>query len=184
MVQTVVKQSLPGLILVFALPLVAGCGYSHKSLLPSDVRTIYVAPVKNTIDLTGEIGEKQRFRVTRPGVEVELTNAIRNRFIFDGTLKVVSTPTADTVLEAKLVDYRRDALRYSEGDDIQEYRLSVVLDVTVYRVKDRKVLWRGGTAGDTSFFLSGAHALSEDEAVVKAVEDVAQRVVEKTVELW
>ena len=178
------KRAASVLLLALVLPLGAGCGYSHKSLLPSDVRTIYVAPVKNTIDLTGEIGEKQRFRVTRPGVEVDVTNAIRNRFIFDGTLKVVSEEKADAVLEAKLTDYRRDALRYSDNDDVQEYRLSVVLDVAVYRAKDRKVLWRGSTAGDTSFFLSGAHALSEDEAVVKAVEDVAQRVVEKTIELW
>lgn len=162
----------------------AGCGYTHQSLLPSDIKTIAVAPVKNTIDLTGEIGDKQRFRVTRPGVEVDVTNAIRNRFIFDGTLKVVSAEKADAVLEAKLTDYRRDALRYSENDDIQEYRLSVVLDATVYRVRDRKVLWRGGVTGDTSFFLSGAHAVSEDEALTKAVEDAALRVVEKTIELW
>lgn len=162
----------------------AGCGYTNQSLLPSDVKSIYVAPVKNTIDLTGETGDKSRFRVTRPGVEVDLTNAIRNRFIFDGTLKVASEDKADAVLEAKLTDYRRDALRYSEGDDIQEYRLSVVMDVAVYRASDRKVLWRGGVTGDTSFFLSGGRAVSEDEALSQAVEDAARRVVEKTVEIW
>lgn len=161
-----------------------GCGYSHKTLLPSDVKSVHVAPVKNTIDLSGEIGDNKRFRVTRPGVEVDLTNAIINRFIIDGTLKVAGPEAADAILEAKLMDYRRDALRYSDGDDIQEYRLSVTLETVLYRAKDRKVLLRQGVTGDTTFFLSGALAVSEDEAVVKAVEDAARRVVEKTIELW
>lgn len=163
----------------------AGCGYTHKSLLPTDIKEIHIAPVKNTIDLSGEISDKNRFRVYRPGIEVDVTNAIINQFIFDGNLKVASLEKADAVLEAKLVDYRRDALRYSDNDDIQEYRLSVVLDVVVTRTKGHKVLWRSqGFAGSTSFFLSGPHATSEDEAVVKTIEDVARRVVEQTIELW
>ncbi len=161
-----------------------GCGYSNRSLLPSDIKSLHVTPVKNTIDLSGEIGDKKRFRVTRPGLEVDLTNAIINRFIFDGTLKVAGPEAADAILETKLVDYRRDALRYTEGDDIQEYRLSVLLEAVLYRARDHKVLWREGITGDASFLLSGSLATSEDEAVVKAVEDAARRVVEKTIELW
>src|SRR5574341_1211316 len=59
-------------------------------------------------------GARKGARVRRahsPGIEVDITNAIINRFIFDGTLQVVSLEKADAVLEAKLVDYRRDALR-------------------------------------------------------------------------
>ena len=162
-----------------------GCGYTTKTILPNHIKTIHIAPIKNSIDLTGEISDKNRFRVYRPGLEVDLTNAIMNRFIFDGNLKVVNREKADAIVEAKLVDYRRDPLRYSEGDDIQEYRLSITLDVVVHLAIGHKVLWHiTGLTGDTSFFLSGARALSEDEAVAKAVEDVARRVVDKTIELW
>ena len=162
-----------------------GCGYTHKTILPNQIKTIHIASIKNSIDLTGEISDKNRFRVYRPGLEVDLTNAIMNRFIFDGNLKVVNREKADAIVEAKLVDYRRDPLRYSEGDDIQEYRLSITLDVVVYLAGGHKVLWHiTGLTGDTSFFLSGARALSEDEAAAKAVEDVARRVVDKTIELW
>lgn len=161
------------------------CGYTTKTVLPSNIKTIHIAPIKNAIDLSGEISDKDRFRVYRPGTEVDLTNAIINRFIFDGNLKVVNREKADAVLEAKLVDYRRDPLRYSEGDDIQEYRLSITLDVAVYLSDGHKILWHATTLiGDTSFFLSGPRALSEDEAVIKAVDDVARRVVDKTIELW
>jgi hypothetical protein len=162
-----------------------GCGYTTKTVLPNNIKTIRIAPVKNAIDLTGEISDKNRFRTYRPGLEVDLTNAIMNRFIFDGNLKVVTHEAADAVLEAKLIDYRRDPLRYSEGEDVEEYRLSVMIDVVVYLAKDHKILWHETSlVGDTSYFLSGPRAISEDEAVTKAVDDLARRVVDQTIELW
>lgn len=176
------------LVLVFSVAVLfqlTGCGYTQKSLLPENIKSIHVAPVKNTIDLSAEISDKDRFRVYRPGVEVELTNAIINRFIFDGNLRVEKEGHADAVLEAKLVDYRRDPLRYSDADDVQEYRLSVAIDATVYEANTRKVIWREvRLIGDTTFFLSGPRAVSEDEAAQKAVQDVARRVVDKTIEVW
>ena len=96
-----------------------------------------------------------------------------------------SPDKADAVVEAKLVDYRRDPLRYSDGDEVQEYRLSITLDVLVYQASDKKPIWHETSlSGDTTFFLTGSHAVSEDDAVTKAVEDTARRVVEKTIEIW
>lgn len=173
------------IFLTAASMLAGGCGYTTKSLLPADIRSVFVEPVKNAVDLSREVDEKSHFRVYRPGIETDLTNAIINRFIFDGNLKVVAPEKADIVVEAKITDYRRDALRYSEGDDIQEYRLSVTANVAVTRAGDRKLLWREqALTGDTTFFLSGARAVTEDEAAAKAVEDLARRVVERTIEIW
>ena len=172
-------------VALVAAGLVAGCGYTRKSLLADNIKNIYVAPVKNTIDLSAEVTEKKGFRVYRPGIEVDLTNAIINRYIFDGNLKVSPSEKADAVVQARLVDYRRDALRYSNSDDVVEYRLSVVLDVTVYETRDHKILWSDRSlTGESSFFLSGPRATSEDEAAGKAVEDAARRVVDNTIEIW
>ena len=171
--------------LLLAGTFLPGCGYTQKSLLSEKIKNIYVSPIKNAIDLSGEVNDKKPFRVYRPGIEVDLTNAVINRFIFDGNLKVSSPEKADATVEAKLVDYRRDVLRYSSGDDIQEYRLSITLDVAVYEARTHKVLWHEtGLTGDTSFFLSGSRAISEDAAAQKAVDDVARRVVDKTIEVW
>ena len=179
------RQPFLKLLLVALLIPATGCGYTSKSLLPSQVKSIHVAAIKNTIDLSSEVSDKNNFRVTRPGVEVDLTNAIINRFVFDGNLKVTQLEKASAVLEAKLTDYRRDALRYSKGDDVQEYRLSIHLDVIVYESQGHKVLWHDqNVVGDTTFFLSGPRAITEDEALTQVVEDVARRVVEKTIELW
>lgn len=172
------------LMLALSLPLSSGCGYTTKSMLPENIRRVSVPPVKNNIDLTSEISDKTPFRVYRPGMEVELTNAIINRFIFDGQLQVTADEKADARLNATLVDYRRDALRYTEGEDIQEYRLSVTVDAALVQKSDGKVLWSDRITGDTTYFLAGPRSSSEDQASVKAVDDVARRVVEKTIEYW
>lgn len=170
--------------LAAAVSLCAGCGYTTKSLLPENVKSVHVQPVKNAIDLSAEISDKTPFRVYRPGLEVELTNAIINRYIFDGTLKVASPEKADAVLETNLVDFRRDALRYTDGEDIEEYRLSIVIDARLYQKVDGKSLWSKRITGDTTFFLSGSRAITEDEAATKVVEDAARRVIEATIEYW
>lgn len=175
------KRYLASALLLLSL---SGCGYTSKSLLPENIQRVSVPPVKNGINLSAEITDKTPFRVYRPGLEVELTNAIINRFIFDGQLKVTPEERSDARLDATLVDYRRDALRYSENDDVQEYRLSIALDAALVQRSDNKVLWKEHIIGDSTFFLSGPRAVSEDEAAGKAVEDAARRVVEKTVEYW
>ena len=162
----------------------SGCGYTTKSLLPENIRRVNVPPVKNDIDLSAEISDRTPFRIYRPGLEVDLTNAIINRYIFDGRLKVAPAERADAVLEARLVDYRRDPLRYSQGEDVQEYRLNVAIEASFTQKSDGKVLWHERITGDSTYFLGGPRAVSEDEAAAKAVEDVARRVVEKTVEYW
>lgn len=163
----------------------SGCGYSNKSLLPNSIKSVYIAPVQNAINLSQEISDKDRFKVYRPGIEIDLTNAIINRFIFEGNLKVTKREASQAILETKLIDYRRDPLRYSDGDDIQEYRLSVVVDVSLSELATGKVIWReSNLTGDTTFLISGPRAISEDQAASKAVEDLARRVIEKTIEVW
>ena len=171
--------------LVLTASVFSGCGYTRKSLLTESIKSIHVSPIKNAIDLSEEVTDQKPFRVYRPGVEVELTNAVINRFIFDGNLKVAVPEKADAIVEAKLTDYRRDALRYSDSDDVQEYRLTIVISVKVTERATGKVIWSDtGLAGDTSFFVAGPRAISEDRAAQQAVEDVARRVVDKTIEIW
>lgn len=163
----------------------SGCGYTTRTNLPEDIRSVYIAPVENAIDLSGESGPQDRYPIYRPGVELDLRAAIVNRFIFDGTLKPVAAEHADAVLRSKLIEYRRDPLRYSNSDDVEEYRVSMVLEVVFERAGGGKeVLWSQQVAGDTTFFLAGNRSVSEDDAQSRAVEDLARRVVEKTVELW
>lgn len=169
---------------LIALGAAGGCGYTTKSNLPEDIKTLYIVPVKNAIDITQEIEDRKgRYMAYRPGLETDLMNAITNRFIFDGTLKVVRESNADLILEASVMEYFRDPLRYTSGDDVKEYRLNLRISAVARRANNQ-VLWKGDIVGETTYFTSGSQAVSEDEALSKAVEDTANRLVEQIVEIW
>jgi hypothetical protein len=159
----------------------AGCGYSTHSSLPSNWRTIYIAPFENKVDYTTE-GKRNLYL---PMMEVKVRSAIINRYQFDGALKVAKEDTASLVLKGELVDYQRDVLRYTDENDVKEYRVRVVVNMKLTEGVDGPKVWEeNGFSGEATYFLSGAQASSESAAVDNAITDLARRTVERTVENW
>lgn len=167
------------------LAVLTGCGYTSKTLLPDTVKTVHVEQVRNAIDITGEVTNRQSFKVYRPGVEVDLRNALIDRFVFDGHLKIAAADKADSILRTELLSFRRDPLRYNTDDSIQEFRITVSASVQFVDTKTGKEIWQiSGISGDSDYFLSGPQSKSEDEAVAAALEDLARHVVENVLEVW
>ena len=165
--------------------LLVGCGYTTRPGLASYLKTIYVKPLTNKIDLTQLTNDYQHFPVYRHGLESDVTTAIINRFQFTGLLRPANPSHADSRLEGELVDFRRDALRYNASQQVEEWRLSVVVDLRYYDQHQNTVLWEESRlTGDATYFELGAKAESEASALDRAVKDVARRVVERTVENW
>ena len=178
-----IKHSyLPILVFLF---LVSGCGYTTKSLLPSNIKTIRVDNFKNDIKVEAEQSNLRMYRGYRPGMENDITRAVINKFLTDGTLRIANETTADLVLKSSLVDFKRDALRYDTNDNIEEYRIKLLVDMELTNNKTGLVMWREkGFAGETTYRTSGSRAKSETAAVGDAIDDLARRIVERTVEAW
>ncbi len=165
--------------------LAAGCGYTTRSLLPPSIKTIRIDNIKNDIQVTAEQSNQRMYRGYRPGMEVDLTRAIINKFLLDGTLKVAAESNADLVLKTDLIDFKRDALRYSSSDDIEEYRVKLVVNMELTNTKTGNVMWKErGFAGETTYRTNGVLAKTETTAVNDAIDDLARRIVERTVEAW
>lgn len=165
--------------------LLSGCGYTSKSLLPPDVKTIYIKTLRNEIDLTKEVTDRSPYQIYRPGTEQLITNEIISRFIYDGTLQVVTEKNADIMLEGALVDYIKQALKYDEEEQEQvtEYRINIVVRFRVVNLHNNKeMISVDRVISDASYLTSGKFARSEEAALVEAAEDMARRVVEKVVE--
>ena len=173
---------LPVLVFLF---LVSGCGYTTKSLLPSSIKTIRVDNVKNGISVTAEQNNLRMYRGYRPGMENDITRAVINRFLTDGTLKIADESAADIILKSSLVDFKRDALRYDTNDNVEEYRIKLLVDMELTDTKTGAVMWKEKSfAGETTYRTSGSLAKSENAAVSDAIDDLARRIVERTVEAW
>lgn len=175
-------------VLVSAI-LLNGCGYSVRSLAYEKSTKIYIKPFENKVDLniTDEYSDKNPYRLYRAGMETKITDAVINRFLLDGYLKVVSAEEqADLVLKGELISYEKQPLKFNEATkDVEEYRANIVVNMAMTDVKKNKVLWtENGFVGYAEFALVGPRAISEDAAIKDAVDDLARRVVERTVEDW
>ncbi len=65
-----------------------GCGYTTRSMISSEFKTIYIQPFVNKIDFTRETSVANKYKIYRPMLETEITKAVINKFIFDGNLKL------------------------------------------------------------------------------------------------
>ncbi len=163
----------------------AGCGYTTRSLICDKYRTIFITPFVNKIDLTQESAVAGKYRVYRPLLESEITRAVVDKYIFDGNLRPVEEAAADVVLKGELLEFRRDPVRYTESDNVEEYRLNIVVNISLWDRKEDKLIWQeSGFTGDTTYFTMGPQVKSEDTAVSDAMKDLARRIVERTVEQW
>jgi len=174
---------LPALLLCC---LIAGCGYTTHSLLPSDFKVIKVENFKSNINVAAEQSNVRMYRGYRPGMEVDLTKTIINKFLLDGTLKITSGSNADMILRGDLIDFKRDAIRYDTvNNDVLEYRIKLIVDMQLIKTKTGEVVWRErGFAGETTYRTTGALTKTEAAAVKDAIDDLARRIVERTVEAW
>ncbi len=166
----------------------SSCGYTTRSMISDQYKTIYITPFVNTIDITREGDSGDKYQLNRPLTETEVTKAVSNRYLFDGNLKPVKEASADMVLVGQLVQFRKDPLRYADNsDDVTEYRVNIVVNLEMWdnTGPEKKLLWsEPGFTGETSYFVTGAQAISEDQAVQNSITDLARRVVERTVEQW
>ena len=169
----------------FSLMFLSGCGYTTRSLISQEYKTIYVTPFVNKVDITQEFYAANKYRIYRPKLETDITTYVTNRFLFDGNLKPSKEESADMILKGELVDFRRDALRYDDDDNVTEYRLNIVVNLTMIDKEEGKILWQENNfTGDSTYFTTGSLAKSEDAAIKDALTDLARRIVERTVEQW
>lgn len=165
---------------------VCGCGYTTRGYITqAGYKTIYVEPFVNKINTTSEYAEGARFRTYFPLLENKITNAVVDRFNFEGSLRTVQREDADLVLSGSLVNYRRETLRTATNDTPEEYRVTLFVNIKLVENRTGKVLWeKNGFAGDATYFVTDAMATSESHAVQEASIDLARRLVETTVEAW
>jgi hypothetical protein len=153
--------------------------------------TIYIAPFLNKVDITQESFSANKYRIYRPMLETDITKKVINRYLFDGNLKPAKEGLADLVLKGELIEYRKDPLSYTANtENVTEYRINIYVNLSLWDAKENKLLWQENNYnGNYSYFTadntnSSSVKVSEATAVNNAIEDLARRIVERTVEQW
>ncbi len=168
------------LCLLLLLNLV-GCGYTTGSLLPPQYRKIAIEPFQNKVGYTDENIQG----VYVPLLETNVRTSIIDRFLFDGNLRIADADKADLILNGNLISIAQDDLRQDVNQNIQEYRIRIIVSLTLTDAATHKVLWTEPSfTGETTYFLTGTQATSQSAALDAALTDLATRVVDRTVENW
>lgn len=171
------KKIIAGFLAVLLLS-VGGCGYTTETKLPNDIKTIAVPTFTNKIPIDDVYTYVS-------GLEVRLTNAVINRLIFDGNLKVVGLDEADAVLVGELKSYEQEPVRFTNTESVEEYRLFIVTKLELRDQRTNEIIWvEPSFSGDTEYFVTGPKAISERQAAEKAIEDLARNIVDRIVEDW
>ena len=178
-------RSLYFFVLSLFLVAAAGCGYTTSSLLPPELDSIHVDNFINKIDPTSPVSDKKATYFYSPGMETEITRKVIDEFIFDRHLDVKSKKEAVLLLKGELVEMDRYPLSYNKNDDVEEYRVEVIVDIELYDNRSGKVLWKENNfMGRSDYDVVGPNRKTEVEAISSAIKDLAQRIVERTVEAW
>ncbi|MDP3919651.1 MAG: LPS assembly lipoprotein LptE [Candidatus Omnitrophota bacterium] len=164
-------------VLILSLS-IAGCGYTREAVLPRNIKTIYVDTVKNKVPL-------DKIYAYVAGLEMDITNAIIKRLHEDGNLRVVKHNEADAVLEANLIGFEQEGVRFTSLESVEEYRLFIVLELKLLDGRTGEILWEElSFSGDTEYFVSDVRTLAREKASEEAVINLARNVVDRIVEDW
>ena len=167
-------------IAVLLLPvfLLSGCGYTQKAKLPGDIKTISIETFKN------EIPPQEQFAY-RPGLEIELRNQLVERFLQDGNLKVVDETKADAVLTGSVIAYEQEGLRFDRLEDVEEYRLFLVVKFQLIDKRTNRVLINEPNfSGRAEFFVNRNPSTVRRNSANTATFDLAKSLVDRIVEEW
>ena len=146
--------------------------------MPGGIKTIAIPTFKNDIPPTEQFAY-------RPGLEIELTNAIIDRFIFDGNLKVVDESEADAVLDGAVISYEQEGLRYDRLENVEEYRLFLVVRFKLIDRKTKQILIEEPNfSGRAEFFVNRSTSGVRRTAANSATFDLAKSLVDRIVEEW
>ncbi len=165
-----------GLVVVGGLLLLSlsGCvGYQLGSMLPPDIRTVYVPTFANETE--------------EPLIEVEATRAAIRAIQRDGSLQLAGDDVADAVLEVTLINFDLVPLAFARERRAaaEEYRLYLTAAYTLRRrATGETIIESPRIRGESTFFFVGDLTSAKQDALPDAAEDLGRRIINEAVEMW
>lgn len=152
-----------------ALVTLVGCGYSAKSLLRSNVRSIYVPIFDNNTFWRG--------------YEFSLTEAVRDQILLRTRLQIVDKDEADSVLFGKITQVDENELINDRRDNIVESRVFISAEFRwVDKRTGRTIVERKNIKQPAELIVRRNETLTS--ASNEAFVGVAQGIVEAMEEDW
>jgi hypothetical protein len=152
----------------------AGMGYNLGSMLPPEIRTVYVPTVQNGTD--------------EPQLETETTRAVIDAIQRDGSLHVAGEADADAILHVVLTSYQIVPIAYRRDTRTaaEEYRIYLTAQIGLLQNDGSGAVLAQSpiVRGESTFEMVGDLTSSKRVGLPTAANDLAQKIVEQIVEYW
>jgi len=164
------NKKLCGVWVGLALVCSGGCGYTTKRPHPQSVRSVYV-----------DMFQSREFR---RGIEMRLTEAVRKRIDMDTDYRQAPRQRTDTILTGEVKEFRQSAL-------VDDFRTGLPREivgqlVVSFRWKDvrtGKILAENPNLIQSCNYVRSLNE-TEFEGLSKAIDDLAERIVEGMETSW
>lgn len=153
---------------------IAGCvGYRVGSMLPDKYRTVAVPTFVND--------------TSEPLIENPTTSATINEIQMDGSLRIADSDNADTLLKVTITNFEIRPIAFSDdrARRADEYRMHISTSIVLTDRETGEVVVESSIIqGFADFIVSGDLTSSKQAALPEASRDLAQRIVQRIVEVW
>lgn len=153
------------------ISIASGCSYySFSGSLPGHIKTAAVPLFDN--------------ETTEPRIVEEVTAAVVDAIISDGSMKVVGEFQADAVVRGVIVDVIDEADQYSKDEVAEQFKIRIFAKVSFFdRVKNNAIWEEERLEGWARYDASGSGA-TRDEGKEEAIDMLAKEIIDRTVAGW
>ncbi len=161
-------------MMIVVVWLAAGCmNYRLGSMLPADIKTVYVPTCVN--------------ETTEPLIEQDVTRALLSQIQMDGSLRLAEEDAADTILTVKLTRFWLEPVAYVKGESstANQYRMKIRASFVLQRRSDGSIVAEAPSiTGWYDFDFAGDMTSSKAVALRPTAEDLGRRIIDRIVQYW
>jgi outer membrane lipopolysaccharide assembly protein LptE/RlpB len=145
-----------------------GCGYRLEgttvSSLPSHIKRVHIPIFQNG--------------TTEEGVEVRISEELRNLILEDGRLELAQGRTdAQAIIIGEVREFILRPISFNNDDRIREYRLRISVRATLRDLEDNEILFDQTIRADREYGVSenlGSNEQAQREAIDRGADDFAR----------
>lgn len=147
--------------------LLLSCSYSFRGNLPAHIRTVRIAPVRNS--------------ASEYGLEQQLTESLAGGVVSDGRLAVVNA-SPDALIECNITQFNRTPYSYSSAEVVEEYRIDMRVQLTFTDLVRDEALISDEAVSRWIVYDPGVEDYSSAKA--RLLADMAEEIVRRCLSGW
>ncbi len=138
------------------------CGYSTKSLLPPNLKNVYI-----------EIFENRTIKV---GLGEDMSRELIHQFMADGTMRITSEGKSQLKLTGEVSYFNKEPYVYSGNQTVYKYKITLSCKIKCLDLTKNTTYWEGEISDWATFDQNQDETVGIKEAMTKVAKETVRRI--------